>query len=75
MAGDDLVLVADQNRVGEAEASDAVGDLSDLLPGMGARVLRVGSQPCDWRDLDVGSMMFHVFPRQRHVSKGTRTER
>jgi hypothetical protein len=31
MPGDDLVVVADQDRVGEAEALDASCDLSDLL--------------------------------------------
>ena len=32
MSGDDLVIVADQDRVGEAEFPDAVGDLADLFP-------------------------------------------
>lgn len=31
MACDDLAVVADQDRIGEAEAGDAVGDLADLL--------------------------------------------
>src|SRR3546814_2239233 len=40
VAGDDAVLVVDQDRVGEAEAGDAVGDLADLLLRMGPRVGR-----------------------------------
>jgi len=41
MASDDFIIIADENRVGEAEALDAVGDLPNLLPRMGARVTRV----------------------------------
>jgi hypothetical protein len=39
--GDDLVIIADQHRVGEAEPLDAVGDLLDLLLGMGAGIAAV----------------------------------
>jgi hypothetical protein len=42
VAGNDFVVIADQNRVVEAEPLDAVGDLADLLAGMGARVTAVG---------------------------------
>ena len=42
MAGDDLVLIADEDRVGETEALDASGDLLDLLLGVGASVFGVG---------------------------------
>jgi hypothetical protein len=38
--GDDLIVVADQHRIGEAEPLNAVGDLADLLPGVRAGVLR-----------------------------------
>ncbi len=31
VAGDDLIIVADQDRVGESEALDAFRDLLDLL--------------------------------------------
>jgi len=40
--GDDLVVIADQDRVGEAELLDTVRDLSDLLLGMAAGILAVG---------------------------------
>ena len=52
MPGDDLVVIADQDRVGEAELLDAVGDLPDLLLGMGAGVSRVRPQACDRHGLD-----------------------
>ena len=42
MPGDDLVVIADQDRVGEAELLDTVRDLSDLLLGMAAGILAVG---------------------------------
>jgi hypothetical protein len=41
VAGDDLVIIADQDGICEAEFLDAVGDLPDLLLGMGARILAV----------------------------------
>jgi len=34
MPGDDLVIIVDEDRIGEAEPGDAVGDLADLLFGM-----------------------------------------
>ena len=58
VAGEDRVLAVDQDRVGEAELLDAVGDLPDLLPGMGSRValvrfqlstLRIRSEARTWR--------------------------
>jgi hypothetical protein len=45
--GDDLVLIADQHRVGEAELLDAGGDLPDLLLGMDTGILGEGPQACD----------------------------
>jgi hypothetical protein len=44
MTGDDLMIVADQNRVGKAKPLVAVGDLADLLSGMGTRIASRGSQ-------------------------------
>jgi hypothetical protein len=44
VSGDDLVFIADQDRVGEAEALDAPGDLRDLLLRVGAGVARIGAQ-------------------------------
>ncbi len=38
MARNDLAVLSDENRIGEAEMSDAVGDLPDLLPGMGSGI-------------------------------------
>jgi hypothetical protein len=35
MAGDDLVLIADEDRVGKAEALDTSGNLLDLRPRFG----------------------------------------
>ena len=45
--GDDLGVIADEDRIGEAEPLNAVGDLTDLLFGMNAGVLREGPQACD----------------------------
>jgi hypothetical protein len=50
--GDDLVIVADQDRIGEAEPPDAVGDLPDLLPGMGPGIAPVRPQARDSHSLD-----------------------
>ena len=44
MAGNDLAFVRHQHRVREAEAFDAVGDLSDLFLGVCARIARVRFQ-------------------------------
>jgi hypothetical protein len=52
MAGDDLVRIADQDRIGEAEPPDAVGDLSDLFLGMRSGVPAVRTQPGDRHRLD-----------------------
>ena len=38
MAGEDPVLIVDQDRIGEAEGLDTLGDLADLLSGMGPRI-------------------------------------
>jgi hypothetical protein len=44
VAGEDCVLNVDQHWAGEAEGPDAVGDLPDLLSGVGARVARPGPE-------------------------------
>jgi hypothetical protein len=44
MSRDDLVVVAHQYRIREAEPADAVGNLSDLFFRVGARVRRIGPQ-------------------------------
>src|SRR6266852_5488277 len=41
--GDDLVIITDQDRVGETELLDAVGDLPDRLLGVGSGVFWVRS--------------------------------
>jgi hypothetical protein len=38
VASNDPAVLSDQNRIVEAELPDAVGDLTDLLLGMGARI-------------------------------------
>jgi hypothetical protein len=38
MAGNDPTVLSDQNRIGEPELPNAVGDLSDLLLGMGSGI-------------------------------------
>ena len=47
MAGDDIAVLADQDRVGEAEGADAAGDLGDLRIAVGAGIAGVGNQPLD----------------------------
>ncbi len=49
MTGEDHVLAVDQDRVGEAKAADAVGDLSDLFFRMRSRVVGPGPK---WADCD-----------------------
>lgn len=49
VTGKDGTLSIDQDRIGEAEGADALGDLLHLLAGVGARVLRPGAE-CVGRD-------------------------
>ena len=42
VAGDDAVVLVNQDRIVEPERLDAGGDLGDLLRAVGARVARVG---------------------------------
>ena len=53
MTGDDGHVVGDQHRVHKAEAPDAVGDLLDLPPRMGAGVVGVRRQPRQRDHLDL----------------------
>jgi hypothetical protein len=46
VAGDDAVILVDQNRVVKAEGLDAGGDLGDLLRRMRPRVSAVRPQLC-----------------------------
>jgi len=52
MAGDDFVIVVDEDRIGEAEPGDAVGNLPDLLFGMCAGIARKRPQARDSHRLD-----------------------
>jgi hypothetical protein len=47
MAGNDLTAVSNQNRIGEPELPDAVGDLADLLLGMDAGIAGMRPQARD----------------------------
>ena len=60
MAGDDLVIIADQHRIGEAELLNAIGNLPDLLLGMGTRIPCIGSQACDRQRFNDHGL--HVLP-------------
>jgi hypothetical protein len=40
MAGQDVVPVVDQQRIGETEATNAFGNLADLFSRVGARIAR-----------------------------------
>ena len=44
VASEDHVLAVNQDRIGEAEDPDAVGDLPDLFARMSARVAPIGFQ-------------------------------
>jgi hypothetical protein len=47
MARDDLVLIADEDRAGEPEPADAVGDLPDLFLGVTPRIALIGAERPD----------------------------
>ena len=53
VAGDDDVVLVDEDGVVEAERRDAVGDLADLPARMRARVARVGLQIGEGTDDDL----------------------
>jgi hypothetical protein len=52
MPGDDVAIIVDEDRTGESEPRDAVGDLPDLLFGMRARIARKRPQARDRHRLD-----------------------
>ncbi len=54
VSGDDGAVVRNEDGVGEAKASDAVGDLADLRAGMPAGVFIVGLEGADRTKLDLG---------------------
>jgi hypothetical protein len=60
MAGNDLAVLSDQNRIGEAEMSDAVGDLPDLLLGMGSGIAGMRPQARDRHRFD-GTRKWELF--------------
>jgi hypothetical protein len=47
MTGDDVAVLADQDRVGKSECADAARDLRDLRIGVRASISRRGNQPFD----------------------------
>jgi hypothetical protein len=69
VSGDDLVFIADQDRVGEAEALDAPGDLRDLLLRVGAGVARTGAQAGN-RHLVEGDVCHQTFFQATKPSAG-----
>jgi hypothetical protein len=46
MTGNDIMIIVDQDRIGEAKASDAIGNLPDLLLAMRPWVVLVRLQFC-----------------------------
>jgi hypothetical protein len=67
MPGNDLVFVADQDRICKAKPTDAVGNLSYLLLGMGAGIVGEGRR----RPIAIGSMAIELIsglPRAEDVS-------
>src|SRR5215207_3235143 len=61
MTGNDLVLIADEDRIRETEALDASGNLLDLFLGVGASVFGVGTQVPDAHGLN-GHMLHDSDP-------------
>jgi len=59
MAGHDAVIRTDEDRVAEAELTDAGGNLFDLGGGMGARIVGVGQQVIDRAVLDMPHQVGH----------------
>src|SRR5438093_3998525 len=53
MAGNDDAVVVDQNRNDKSECGDAVGNLTDLLARMGARVTTVRRELVDRSPADI----------------------
>jgi hypothetical protein len=57
MSGDDLIVIVDQHWVAETKAFDAVGDLTNLLAAVGARVVGVGAECADRHCLDMHCLL------------------
>jgi hypothetical protein len=66
VAGNDPAVLSDQNRIVEAEMSDAVGDLPDLLLGMDARIAGIRAKARDRHRFDRHGL--HGFSSSRIVS-------
>jgi hypothetical protein len=62
VAGNDLAVLSDQNWIGEAEPPDAVGDLPDLLLGMGSGIAGMRPQARDQHRFD-GTRKWELFHR------------
>jgi hypothetical protein len=78
VAGDDHVVLANQDRIGEPELGDRGRDLGDLIGRVGPGVADVGDQPADRHLFDLqavplGSRMAHAHPRTRIVRTLVRT--
>jgi len=58
VSGDDLVIIADQDWVGEAERLDAFGNLPDLLLRVSARVAHIGFDRLDCDPLHIDHWFF-----------------
>jgi hypothetical protein len=73
VTSEDLVISIDQNRVGEAEALDAVGDLPDLFPGTRSSVSGIGAKV---RDRFFGDVLVdggHSAALTRRTNRNSRT--
>jgi hypothetical protein len=60
VTGQQHAVLINQDRSRESDGADAVGDLTDLLLGMGAGVARMwldlaDRDRCDWTNLRLGS--------------------
>jgi hypothetical protein len=71
MAGNDLTVLSDQNRIGEAELPDAVRDLPDLLLGMGSGIAGMRPQAHDRHRFDI-TRKYELFHRYLATWTGMR---
>src|SRR5262249_55527414 len=61
--GNDLALIIDQDRIAEAKLPDALGNLVDLLLGVGTRVVCVGPERFDRKHIHLeGGSTARDFP-------------
>src|SRR5439155_14208258 len=63
MARDNDAVLIDQNRNDKSERRDAVGNLTDLLARMGARVATVGRELVDRSPTDINHKLLLLTPR------------